>query len=234
MRHKWLALGATRLLAIFAATIFLVGVRASAQTETVLYDFHASSVGLTNPWLTLAFDAQGNLYGTAQLGGGTSGEGGVFELSPKAGGGWTEKLVHVFTLGGLGGSTPIGGLVLDAAGNLYGLTVYGGMGRVGVAYELVHTASGGWTEKILHSFGGTGDGRQPRGNLVFHDGNVYGVTINSSPSGDGTVFELVSLTQASWNRIVPWLQQLDLLRQSGGLAIPARGCVGAEARAIAF
>jgi uncharacterized repeat protein (TIGR03803 family) len=73
-------------------------------------------------------DAAGNLYGTAELGG-TYNCGTVFELTPEAGGSWTHKLLHIFNC--TDGSAPVGGLILDAAGNLYGTTYFGGNGTFG-------------------------------------------------------------------------------------------------------
>jgi uncharacterized repeat protein (TIGR03803 family) len=194
------SLGMIGVLAIVALTMLLAGVPASAQTETVLYNFNLSE-GPKNPWLGLVFDAAGNLYGTTEFGG-PENLGGVFELTRQAGGSWEEKVLHSFGESNAGGFTPIGGLVFDAAGNLYGLTDYGGTNDVGVAYELVRSPSGGWTEKVIHNFGGTGDGREPRASLVFYGGNLYGVTDNSAPTGNGAVFELVPQGDGNWSENV--------------------------------
>ncbi len=70
----------------------------------------------------LIFDDAGNLYGTTGAGG-TYGYGTVFELTPAAGGGWTEQVLHNFN--DADGGKPQAGLILDAAGNLYGTTVRG-------------------------------------------------------------------------------------------------------------
>src|SRR5271156_5067556 len=64
-------------------------------TETVIYNFGATSTDGINPYAGLVFDAQGNLYGTTSLGG-AHGFGTVFELSPGAGGVWTEKVLYSF------------------------------------------------------------------------------------------------------------------------------------------
>src|SRR5712671_1839847 len=82
----------------------------------------------------------------------------------------TEKVLHSFVIDGAGGSDPNGGLIADAAGNLYGTTVYGGTGvcgsavpaGCGVVFELSPKAGGGWTEKVLHNFNNNGkDGFYP-------------------------------------------------------------------------
>src|ERR1019366_10683573 len=92
--------------------------------ETVLYSFGGGTDG-DGPLAGLIFDAAGNLYSTT-LRGGTYNYGTVFELTPIAGGGWTEKLLHSFIYDGTDGNLPYAGLIFDAAGNLYGTTVNGG------------------------------------------------------------------------------------------------------------
>ncbi len=72
----------------------------------------------------LIFDAAGNLYGTT-ISEGAHGGGTAFELIRKAGGGWREKVLHSFG-GGEGGFQPYGGLIIDASGNLYGMTTFVG------------------------------------------------------------------------------------------------------------
>jgi hypothetical protein len=74
-------------------------------------------------------DSAGNLYGTT-YGTRFSGSnacracGTVFEISTRS---RTETLLHAFS-GGTGGAYPTAGLILDGAGNLYGVTQYGGSG----------------------------------------------------------------------------------------------------------
>jgi uncharacterized repeat protein (TIGR03803 family) len=74
--------------------LFSLGVRASAQTETVLYTFSGGLDGAT-PYSTLTPDSAGNLYGTT-FAGGTSGVGTVYELSPSSDG-WKKILSSVST-----------------------------------------------------------------------------------------------------------------------------------------
>jgi uncharacterized repeat protein (TIGR03803 family) len=88
------------------------------------------------------------------------------------------------------GSAPVGGVILDAAGNLYGVTFAGGNGA-GTVFELSLT-SNGWIEKILHVFGSTGtDGNSPFAGLIFDNaGNLYGTTANGGVNNRGVVFEI--------------------------------------------
>ena len=150
--------------------------------ETTLYSSSAGS------FAGVAFDRAGNIYGTTYYGGGY-GEGSVFELSP-SNGGWTYTLVHSFG-NGLDGNSPIAGVVIDAAGNLYGTTQSGGAYGDGTVFEL-SPSDGGWSETLLHHFTGGNDGGDPYGGLIFDAaGNLYGATPGLfSASPGGSVFKL--------------------------------------------
>ena len=94
----------------------------TAWTEMVLHSFINYTDG-ARPAAGLIFDAAGNLYGTTYEAG-VSHYGTVFELSPPAAGrtAWTETVLHSF--GGHGRAGPAAGLIFDAAGNLYGTTMW--------------------------------------------------------------------------------------------------------------
>jgi len=179
-------------------------------TKSALYSFCSltNCADGFNPYAGLIFDQAGNLYGETYAGGGSSGDGTVFELTPNADGSWSEKVLHDFT-GGADGSLPIGGLIFDRAGNLYG-TTYGGSGY-GVVFQLTPNATGSWTENVLHTFplnhraGGAG----PLGGVIFdQEGNLYGTTLfgGDSTCGDGAgcgvVFELTPRTNGGWSEKV--------------------------------
>jgi hypothetical protein len=117
--------GVAAVLVVVAVSLIGAGVSA-AQTETVLFNFnHANNEG-ASPWGNLIFDASGNLYGTTASGPGTfDARGTVFELTPAAGGGWTENVLYSFD-GASDGLQPFGGLIFDSAGNLYGTTMTAG------------------------------------------------------------------------------------------------------------
>src|SRR6202042_1772752 len=85
------------------------------------------------------------------------------------------------------GSGPSAGLVFDAAGSLYGATMFGGAFSsgcytegstgCGVVFKLTPGTSGNWTEKVLHNFRGK-DGANPAASLIFdYSGNLYGTTL---------------------------------------------------------
>ena len=118
-------------------------------TEAVLYsfDYLGSGDGYA-PYGGVIFDASGNLYGAAWEGG-AHGRGAVFELSPGSGGGWTETVLHSFSMNGFDGDGPQAGLFSDAAGNLFGTTTNGGSYNVGAMFEMSRSGSGGWIEKSL-------------------------------------------------------------------------------------
>ena len=161
--------------------------RGGMWSETVLCRFTGGSDGAA-PESNLTFDAAGNLYGTTAGGGGASHAGTVFELAPPStkGGAWTEKVLYSFA-GGSDGESPVAGLVLDAAGNLYGTTFFGGTTNAGTVFQLMPPATegGAWTEKVLHTFGRGNDGLDPQAGLIVDNrGALYGTTIT------GTVFKL--------------------------------------------
>jgi uncharacterized repeat protein (TIGR03803 family) len=82
------------------------------------------------------------------------------------------------------GFEPQGGVLIDAAGNLYGTTVGGGTVSAGAVYKLIPPAAGKkiWKEQLLLSFDGGPDGIFPFGNLIADTaGNLYGTTIAGDP-----------------------------------------------------
>jgi uncharacterized repeat protein (TIGR03803 family) len=156
--------------------------------ETVLHSFATGSTpDGANPEAALVIGENGVLYGTTSTGGDT-GNGTVFQLAPPAaaGGAWTETVLHNFT--GADGSGPQATLLIDNRGSLFGTTVSGGAAGDGTVFVLNPPASAGatWTENVLHSFTGRGDGANPFGPVILVNGLLYGTT----NSGYGTIFDL--------------------------------------------
>jgi uncharacterized repeat protein (TIGR03803 family) len=181
---------------IVAVVVFVTTTLAAGQTETVLHSFNYNGKDGTAPKAALIADSSGNLYGTTESGGAYN-YGTVFELSPRAGGGWTEKLLHSFRNNGTDGELPKGGLIFDSAGNLYGTTSSGGQHLYGTVFELTPTSGGGWTEKVLHSF--YTDGWFPKSGLILDQfGNLYGTTPSGGAYEDGEVFELTPGAGGTW------------------------------------
>ena len=161
-------------------------------TETVLYRF-PNLLGNNGsfPVGALTFDAAGNLYGVASVGG-IDGYGLVYKMT-RSGGGWTESAIYIFDASN---STPTGGVIFDSAGNLYGTTSQGGANGFGAVYQLT-PSGGGWTQTVLHSFQNASDGSYS-GDLVFDGaGNLYGATFDGGPNGGGTVYQMVK-SNGSW------------------------------------
>lgn len=190
MRSRSLSIGLVAVLALLSVS------RSAAQTatETILHNFNGNDGN--SPSAAVVFDRSGNLYGTTFYGG-TLGEGTVFELSPQEGG-WTETVLQSFN--GFGGNWPTANVVLDASGNLYSTTFFGGALGYGIAFELTPASGGGWTEIGLHGFSKSDkDGLYPRSGLAFDaSGNLYGTTPGGGSASYGTVFELTRDAGGGW------------------------------------
>jgi uncharacterized repeat protein (TIGR03803 family) len=163
-------------------------------TESVLHRF--TGMDGSNP-NSVILDVAGNLYGTTVLGGNLSQCGGagcglIFQLTPSAGGRWTETVIHRFT-SGRDGWFPYAGLIFDTAGNLYGTTgtaACGGDPGCGVVFKLTPNSKGGWNERVLHTFADH-PGAHPGAGLIFDPaGNLYGTTAGDLSTTFGSVFEI--------------------------------------------
>jgi uncharacterized repeat protein (TIGR03803 family) len=171
-----------------------------AQTFTVLYSFAGYPTDGAGPGAGLLMDASGNLYGTTSYGGNVNGAkcpgsgyigcGTVFKLDADG----VEAPLHNFTGGG-DGATPRSNLIMDANGDLYGTTTFGGDTNncVDTAYAgcgVVFKLSGA-KETVLHRFSGGGDGAFPEAGVITDGrGNLYGTTLESGEFNDGVVFKL--------------------------------------------
>ncbi len=143
--------------------------------ETILANLSGSN---GYPYSGLIQDSQGNLYATAS-GAGRDDYGSVFEVTR------TGKLSTLYSFtAGLGGERPVGGLVRDSAGNLYGTTELGGSSRAGTVFEVTGGTEGAYS--LTKQSGGA-----PEAGLVRDAaGNLYGTTSAGTASDDGSVFRL--------------------------------------------
>lgn len=138
----------------------------------------------------LLMDAAGNIYGTTYMGGG-AGWGTVFRLDSSG----DMTVLHTFS-GVPDGAGPSAGLVMDAQGNLYGTTTFGGGVLCPDGCGTVFKVDQQGNETVLHRFELT-DGEEPEyGRLIIDKaGNLYGMTkaggdLNCNPEGCGTIFKL--------------------------------------------
>lgn len=160
-------------------------------TETVLHIFAGGSDGSYPYEDRLVLDGSGNLYGTAEIGGGSgcggSGCGVIFKIASDG----TETILYPFT-GGTDGGDPVSGLTVDASGNLYGTTSGYGAHRKGTVYEF--TTGGVLT--TLYAFcalANCTDGATPDATPTLDNaGDVYGTTVLGGTDGKGTVWKLTS------------------------------------------
>jgi uncharacterized repeat protein (TIGR03803 family) len=172
----------------------------------VLYTFTGGADG-ANPAGGLVRGSNGVFYGTTEQGGSTTGPcvaqsetqfgcGVAFRLDRDG----TYTVLHTFT-GGSDGQMPVAPLTLDASGNLYGTTFYGGGSTssacttdqpsgCGVIFKI--DASGNYS--LLHTFKGTPDAAWPEESDVTLDaaGNLYGTTAGGGASQWGAVYKIDS------------------------------------------
>jgi uncharacterized repeat protein (TIGR03803 family) len=163
--------------------------------EQIIHTFGKTTGDGSTPWGTLAIDAKGNLYGVTNSGG-AFGSGTIFELKLSKTGTWGEKILHSFNNNGQDGTFPVGSLIFDASGNLYGTTETGGLYKGGTVFELSPQADGSWKEEILYNFhargtGHRGDASLPEAGVVMDaSGNLYGTTASGGAHGSGAVYRL--------------------------------------------
>ncbi len=212
---------------MICAVSLLVTSAWAAPQEKVLNSFNGATG--TYPEAGLIFDQAGNLYGTTFAGGdlnacGGAGCGTVFELLPKTGGGWTEKVLHSFHAGG--GSNPAASLIFDSTGNLYGTTEHGGAYGHGTVFELMPQTTGSWTEIVLHSFNNNSkDGFYPVAGVIFDGkGDIYGTTSAGGSLGGGVVFELTPERGGRWSeKLLHSFDVADKVAGPNGLAFGGNG-----------
>lgn len=177
-------------------TVFEMTPPSTAGGLWTLRFLHAFAGGIDGfgPAAGLLSAKNGTLYSTTKFGG-ASGAGTVFKMKPPATlfGPWTESVLYAF-IGGIDGSEPLAGLIAGQNGVLFGTTEFGGTSNLGVVFALTPpvTPNTPWTESVLYSFTGGGDGAMPVAGLVAdQNGTLYGTTSAGGVSGLGTAFALV-------------------------------------------
>lgn len=160
-------------------------------TTTTLYSFAGEPSDGAIPYGGVTFDASGNLYGTTSVGG-ENGWGTIYKLTP-TGEGWSESILYNFDRGD-SGAAPYDTLAMDSSGNLYGTTVFGGVGGAGTVFEL-RPSGGSWQFSVLYSFAHCSS----YGGLTMDSsGNLYGTCPLGGAYNAGMVYKL-SNSGGSWN-----------------------------------
>jgi len=175
-------------------TVFELSPNGNGWDFTLLYQYGVHG--------GVVLDKSGNVY--APLGFGQYNAGAIGKLSPSQGG-WNYSAIFSFCFQRpqcIDGIQPQGPLAWDAAGNLYGNTLNGGIYKYptpcgddqgcGLVFQMRPRPDGSWSYRILYWFGAfPTDGLLLNGGLVVDGkGNVYGSTAVGGPTGTGTVFRL--------------------------------------------
>ncbi len=209
LSKTWWSMG----LVLAAGLISLPPAACAASTEKY---FSFNGTNGQNSYGGLVTDSAGNFYGNTCSGGPTVSHGVIFKVGHTASGKYTYSIIFAFD--DTDGSCPMGQMVFDSAGNLYGATETGGppsacnyANGCGVVFRLTPTAKGMWKGKLLYAFqGGTSDGGGPYGGVALDSaGNVYGtlssggdVTDCESVGGCGAVFELTPTKSGQWKETI--------------------------------
>ena len=189
-------------------------------TQTVLYSFQGGSDG-ANPGAALTLGTGGVFYGTT-AGGGNSGNGTVFKLTPpaKTGGAWTETVLYSFQ-GNVTGTVNVTGtgteVTLTSGSPFVTGTTWNGLSIVltGVTYTVASVQSASRLTLTLpaplqtNADFSTNDGSGPLGSVaMFPNGKLYGTTFAGGAPGLGTIFELTPPNKTGrWTETVLYVFQ---------------------------
>lgn len=154
------------------------------QFETI-WSFSGQSVDVASlPFI----DNMGAVYAATVIGGQFS-MGSVFKLTQDSLGVWQEQDLHSFSPADTINS-PMGAVIVDPTGVVYGTTDRGGTKSGGAIFKLTPSGNGNWSLTVLHSFDPALEGSSPRFSLVYHSKGYYGV-LNQGAGGNsgGAVFK---------------------------------------------
>jgi uncharacterized repeat protein (TIGR03803 family) len=191
-------------------------IKAGTTTPSTFYSFTGAGTDGGDPKGGLTLDANGDLFGTT-LGGGSSGDGTVFEIKA---GTTTATTLYSFTDAGTDGAAPEARLTLDAKGDMFGTTESGGSDNDGTVFEI---KAGTTTAITLYSFTDTGtDGAYPEAGLTIDaNGDLFGTTSLGGSNNDGTVFEIKAGTTTATTLFS--FDGIDGAYPEAGLTIDANG-----------
>jgi len=183
--------------------VFKMSPHGSGWIFSPIYTFTPESDG-GDPYAGVLFGPDGLLYGTTNNGGT------VFTLQPPATfppsflTPWTINWLYSFPLHK---DDPVGDVVFDSAGNIYGVTATGGgdgcfnKQGCGTVYELTRSGGGGWLKTTLYTFQGGADGAYPNGVIFDSAGNLIGTTVNGGANDAGVIFQLTR-SGSGWSESV--------------------------------
>jgi uncharacterized repeat protein (TIGR03803 family) len=171
----------------FSLAAVVVPAQGQAQTFKVLHTFHGPNGNA--PAGVLSRDAAGNLYGTTEAGGSWKcydvGCGTAFKLTKNG------RQVWLHSFQGADGDGAYTGLLRDAAGNLFGTTLFGGSTDCTSGCGTLFKLDSSGRETVLYKFKGPPDGNTPNSFLASDKlGNLYGVTEDGGEDSAGTVFKV--------------------------------------------
>jgi uncharacterized repeat protein (TIGR03803 family) len=171
-----------------AGTVYRLFLARGVWVGQTVYTFSGGSLG-TYPDSSLTMDAAGNFFGTTYQGGDLN-VGTVFELKAGKNDKYSYRVLYSLK-GNPDGNTPFygQGVALDTKGDLFGTTYYGGTNNAGAVYELKLT-TGHYKERVLWSFGASGDGAYARAGVILVKGKAVGTTYLGGAHGAGTVFQV--------------------------------------------
>ena len=187
--------------------------------ETPLHVFQGPPLDGRWPEGPMTFDRAGNLYGTT-LGGGNSDLGTVYRLT-RVGRAWTECVLYSFT-GMADGRKPIGNVIFDGSGNLYGIT--NGDSQPSGVFEMTSAGCGNGTVTPLFDFP-PGEGAHLASGLVMDsDSNMYGAAPPGGAHRYGFIYRL-KFTDNGWaySTVYDFTGGSDGANPQGPLVLDANG-----------